>query len=349
MRFCTTIAGFIAGFMLLASSGVSSAAQEDGATQKLYLGFASPGTTREVFAPGIVSTGASESGLAISPDGREIVYSVTVSSVRAILHVTWDGRRWSTPQVVPFSGHYNDWEPVFSPDGVRLYFVSLRPTGRPAVMESDGNLWYVERSAAGWGQPIEVGPPVNTPRFYEGYGSVTNKGTLYFFRYSNDAENLSEIFRSERGHNGHAVPELLGPAINSPYHDWDPFIAPDESYLIFSSQDRPDSFGKADLYISFRTTDGAWSEAVNMGPGVNTSGWEICPFVSADGRYLFFEAVTLRETSTPRHTVERPPAGTAVTYDWLLEMVDLMGESSLESYWVDARIIDELRQVVLGS
>ncbi len=349
MRFCTTISGFIAGFMLLASPGVSSATQEDSETQEAYLGFASPGMTREVFAAGIVSTGASESGLTISPDGVEIVYSVSVSGIRVILHVTWDGHQWSTPRVAPFSGHYNDWEPVFSPDGDRLYFVSMRPTGRPAMRESDGNLWYVKRSAAGWSEPIEVGPPVNTPGLNEGYGSVTDDATLYFFRYSNDAENLTEIFRSEHGSDGQAEPELLDRAINSPFHDWDPFVAPDESYLIFSSPGRPDSFGNADLYISFRTSDGMWSEAVNMGPGVNDSGAEICPFVSADGRYLFFEAVTLRETSMPRPTVERPSAGTAITYGWLLEMVDLIGESSVQSYWVDARIIDELRQAVLGS
>lgn len=81
---------------------------------------------------------------------------------------------------------------------------------------------------------------------------------------------------------------LLGPGVNSELHDWDAFVAPDESYLIFSSQDRPDSVGAQDLYISFRNEDGSWTEARNMGPRVNSPSDEICPSVSIDGEILFF-------------------------------------------------------------
>ena len=83
-------------------------------------------------------------------------------------------------------------------------------------------------------------------------------------------------------------------AVNSDKNDWDAFIAPDESYIIFSSQNRPDTLGGQDLYISYRMNDGNWTAAKNMGNRVNSESGEICPSVSLDGEYFFF-------TSRRRH------------------------------------------------
>jgi hypothetical protein len=56
----------------------------------------------------------------------------------------------------------------------------------------------------------------------------------------------------------------LGPSVNSEYNEADPFVAPDESYLIFQSK-RPGGFGNNDLYISFRNKGGQWCrESVNL-------------------------------------------------------------------------------------
>ncbi len=59
-----------------------------------------------------------------------------------------------------------------------------------------------------------------------------------------------------------------------------PFIAPDGSYLLFSRA--------YDLWVSFREKDGSWSAPIKLGPEVNSPGFELCPVVSADGKYLFF-------------------------------------------------------------
>ena len=68
------------------------------------------------------------------------------------------------------------------------------------------------------------------------------------------------------------------------------FIAPDESYLIFTGMDRSDSLGGTDLYISFRTEDGGWTNPVDIGAPVNTPSNEMCPQVSRDGRFLFWNS-----------------------------------------------------------
>jgi Tol biopolymer transport system component len=80
----------------------------------------------------------------------------------------------------------------------------------------------------------------------------------------------------------------LGDAINSEKNDWDAYVAPDESYIIFSSQERADTIGGQDLYISYRKEDGTWTPAKNMGPRVNSESGEICPSMSLDGKTFFF-------------------------------------------------------------
>jgi len=59
-----------------------------------------------------------------------------------------------------------------------------------------------------------------------------------------------------------------------------PFIASDGSYLLFSRQ--------YDLWVSFRGEGNAWLEPVKFGPEVNSPSSELCPVVTADGKYLFF-------------------------------------------------------------
>ena len=79
----------------------------------------------------------------------------------------------------------------------------------------------------------------------------------------------------------------LGDAINTDAYEADVFVDPKEQYLIFCAQ-RNSGMGRGDLYISFKEADGSWSTSVNMGDKVNTEGHELCPFVTADGKYLFY-------------------------------------------------------------
>ena len=83
----------------------------------------------------------------------------------------------------------------------------------------------------------------------------------------------------------------MGDAVNTGEREFCPFIAPDESYLIFS-RTVPEEKGRSDLFISFRGGDGKWSEAVNMGDTVNSLHNETSPVVTPDGRYLFFSRVS---------------------------------------------------------
>jgi Tol biopolymer transport system component len=102
---------------------------------------------------------------------------------------------------------------------------------------------------------------------------------------------LNDIYRSVPRNGVYQEPENLGGAINSVHADFAPFISPDESFLIFTSVDRPGGFGGSDLYVSFRTEEGQWTEAINMGETVNSAGGELLTSLSPDGRFLFFSGL----------------------------------------------------------
>ena len=275
-----------------------------------YLGQKPPGMIPAVFAPGIVSTEKGELNIIISPDGNEIYFSRSrPSSPTAIMVMINKEGKWHAPRVASFSGQYSDMDPSMSKDGTKIFFGSTRPTGNVNAQGCD--IWLVERLKPGnWSDPRNIGEPVNTP-MNDNYPTLTKAGTIYYQSKGHGGKGGLDIFRSELINGTYTKPENLGEAINSKYNDFDAFIATDESYLIFSSSNRPEGFGSGDLYVSFRKKDESWTQAKNMGVTINTSSMEYCPKVSPNGKYLFF-------------TSSRSGNG--------------------DIYWVDARIIDQLKQ-----
>lgn len=301
-----------------------------------YLGQTPPGDAPELFAPGIVSTRHYENSITFSPDGNEIFYAIASpaagrGNLFVILYIKRENNRWTRSQVALFSGQYVDGFPCISPDGKRLYFASYRPLEENGEHKKDWNIWVVDRIEKGWSQPKSLGPTINTGD-RESSPSVTADGTLYFKR---SGGGTSDIFRSEFINGNYEEPEKLGDAINSDTSEDHPFIAPDESYLLFSSWRRPDGFGEADLYISFRRLDGSWTQAKNLGEMMNTSSHENCPIISPDGKYFFFNSYKKNQY---RPFWEKP-----LSYDEVLEKLNDINNGFPNIYWVDAKIIEEFK------
>ena len=78
------------------------------------------------------------------------------------------------------------------------------------------------------------------------------------------------------------------------------FVDPEDRYVVFGAV-RPGGAGGTDLYISWRSGSD-WTTPTNLGPSVNTAGTEFCPFVSRDGRWLYFTRVkTIAEGRVERN------------------------------------------------
>jgi len=247
-----------------------------------YLNQTPPGKTAQLFAPDIIKHLA-HSSLTFTPDGKEIYWS-TVSKqneTRKIYYIKYENDRWSKPNVAPFSGDYHDDHPFISNDGQKLYFASKRPKTLDEKEEND--IWILNKTEQGWGElaPIDKLIGYWTP-------SVTKNGTIYFLDIKIGYKGNCGIFRAESKNGEYSTPEFLPEQINQKdSQDWCPFIAPDESYLIFSS-DREGGYGSGDLYICFRDESGKWKKSINMGQSINSEKQERFPGVSPDGKYLFF-------------------------------------------------------------
>jgi len=250
-----------------------------------YLGQEPPGLEPKIFAPGIVSSEqrSEHASLTISSDSNEIYWG---STGKGILFSRLENGRWTPPRLAEFA-LANDSEPMFSRDGRRLFFLSSRPlAGDP---EGGENIWYVERDGGGWSKPVPLGPAVNGEHLHWQI-SIADDGTLYFALSRPGGLVRDDIYISRLVDGRYTKPENPGEAINSANHETCPFIAYDNSYLLFAALDRPDGYGLLDIYISFRSEDGSWSKAVNLGPPVNTGTNETAPFISPDGKYLFFHS-----------------------------------------------------------
>jgi hypothetical protein len=146
--------------------------------------------------------------------------------------------------------------------------------------------YFVEKQGNGWSEPKCVGLVARFPELRAvSQHSITRNGTLYFLGCSAGLKDDYGIYRAELINGEYAKPELLPRSINlPPFLNWTPFIAPDESYLLFSSG----RSGSLDIYISRRLADGTWTEPVGLGETINTKRQERFPTVSPDGKYLFF-------------------------------------------------------------
>jgi Tol biopolymer transport system component len=277
----------------------------------VYFGQEAPKGKAEIFMDRIISTfDEPEMCAAFLENGKEFYYNTLHNGNWTIFVTKIINGKWTIPEPINFTNGYTDRDFTFSPDGKKLFFGSNRPetSGKDKLTRLD---IYVSVKTKGgiWSEPLNIGNIINT-EYTENYPVVDSSGNLYFF--SNRAEGLGgcEIYTSQFINGKYQKPELLGKSINSIQNDWDAFIAPDGSYLIFSSQNRNDSIGMQDLYISYKDSDGNWADAINMGTRVNSSKDEICPSVSSDGKYLFF-------TSRRR--------------------------GNADIYWIDAHIIEEIR------
>ena len=119
--------------------------------------------------------------------------------------------------------------------------------------------------------------------------TVSQDGDWLFFAADIAGAGLGgfDIYKSIYTPAGWSEQENLGDSINTDFWESSPAISPDKRALYFSST-RPGGYGGADLYVSYLKPNGRWTEAVNMGPTINTAGDELAPFIHADNQTLYF-------------------------------------------------------------
>lgn len=269
---------------------MSGCVSNEDVRQDRYLTLTVPRSRPEIFLPGVVSTNAAELNSAISPSADRFLFSEWLEDGEFRLReVLFEGEAWSQPSTPAFASSENFVDPALSTDGTELFFLSnLLHPDTDSVGSWD--VWRVTWNGTSWEDPNPVGGQIKSEAD-EFFPSLDDERNLYFT--SNRAGGFGErdVYRSRYANGEYGPAEHLPRPVNSELDEGDAFIAPDGSYLLIKRSGAPESMGLGDLYVSFATLGGGWSEVISLGEPVNTPNHEHSPSVSPDGGILFFTRV----------------------------------------------------------
>lgn len=266
----------------------------------VYFGESIPDSVPQRFCPSFFSEELHSPPI-FSPDGREVYFKpMSTSGYSKIFEMRMEDNKWTKAFHASFNFNAINDAPFITPDGERLYFLSAK---NESVTDFKENIYFVSRSGNDWSGPTKISSNVNDHSLHWQF-SVSENYTLYF---QDAADN--DLYYSAYANGEYQEAVKLPEMINSPIlAEACPFIASDESYLIFNRREGVYS----NLYISFKDFAGEWQEALNI-TAVNTNANELYAYVTPDKKYLFFLRMT-NEGSFP--------------------------------YWVDTSVLDQLKPII---
>jgi hypothetical protein len=204
------------------------------------------------------------------------------------------------PLGAPVNSTGNELAPVLAPDGKTLYFSRTKFAGNTEGNTDSGDCWLSTSADEGqtWGSPVRL-DALNTMQNNAIVGVSGDKGQSLLVRgsYERDGsfrdEGLSRVARTA------VVPGAATRALHpealriANFYSATPgtgfFMSADEKVLI-QSLERGDSQGAKDLYVSRPDGSGGWTEPVSMGPVLNSPGWDFAPWLTPDGKTLYFSS-----------------------------------------------------------
>ena len=291
VRWCVLALSMVVATVMV--SGVRLAASDQRADDKpipafegRYFGQAPPGMVPQRFAPGFISTEGYDITPTFSPALDEVFFGrrpTEQGSDNKIYHSRMVNGRWQRPVLASFSSGGMEFEAQFSVDGNTLYF------------NRGSALLFSERTGTGWSEARTIESPADRGMCV----AAAANGTLYF-----TSARRPGIVRCRRMDGTYQAPEVV---VSPGAHPW---VAPDESYVVFDRYSLAGGTQTSKLFVSFRLKDGGWPEPIELGRDINATGTELIPKVSPVGKYLFFQRKV---------------------------------DGNTDVYWVDARVIEALR------
>jgi len=200
------------------------------------------------------------------------------------------------PVALPFpvNSPQGDYLPMLDPTGNKLYFTSKRLGGfskeDEGTTEGDEDLYFTIRTNGNWSTPQLLPEPLNSAG-NDGAASFSADGQLMIFGACGreDGVGSCDLYFSVLEGAQWSKPKNLGNVVNSEEWDAQSTLSADGSKILFSS-DRKGGYGGEDLYMVERNPFGEWGVPSNLGPTINTPFSELSPFLSQDGKTLYFSS-----------------------------------------------------------
>jgi len=252
------------------------------ALKERYLGQKPPGLTPKPFAPGIIATEKyKETVVTFLPDMTEFEFKRSGGKYKqsTLFVMQYKNNKWSRKSILPAdrSKYQERFHPAKSEMRSHEMFKDIPITGL----------------------------------------TVSPKGTYYFYFIDFQKGGTGHMSYSRLINGTYETPIKMNKSINKGTYIAHPFIAPDESYLMWDAE--KEGASTPDIFISFRKKDGSWGAAIDMGSQINTAAYEQRPRVTPDGKYLFFWRGDKKVRDDGSTYWEGNP------------------------YWMDAKIIENLR------
>jgi len=249
-----------------------------------YLGLDFPVTVPEVFAPDLISgKGRLHCFPSFSIDNKEIYWMSIPPKIMTIREI--DGK-WTYPELASFSTGRNNQAPFVTHDST-IYFSSTREGGQGRL-----DIWYTTKTDSNYTVPINIGNKINTDKS-ESNPTVSKNKTIFYTGSVQGKLYNRGIYYSIYENGEYKNPVLLPEPINimdSSILDYTPFIAQDESYLLFCSNRQNPEKELCHIYISFKNKSGEWSHPVDLSLKMNFTKSSKFPYISPDNKFLFFSS-----------------------------------------------------------
>ncbi len=228
----------------------------------------------------------------LSEDGTEAYFTAQSlnQELSQIMMAKNINGKWTEPVLLPFCDEYNYLEPFLNSDGTKLFFASNKPVDSSLKNKLNYDIWFVSRKTTkeAWGKPINLGSPVNTAND-EFYPTLSKNNNLYFTMDAKQGIGKDDIYFCKWDGKIYSKAELLDSNINSNGYEFNAFISPNETFLLYSKYNAKDGLGSGDLYIATKNaTTGQWQPAKNLGNIINTPFMEYCPYYHSKTNTLYF-------------------------------------------------------------
>lgn len=259
-----------------------------------------------IFSPGVGSGLAGGMDPVFDPDCGGFYFVRSNGSDAVILYSHRAAKTWKPPVLAPFSGVWRDIEPALAPDATHLIFASNRPAlpGQPAlngsykgaIPQGGGNLWKVSRARGGWSEPQRLPDVINSSDSVFS-PAIAGDGSLYFMK-PDEAGGVFHLYRSQWRDGDYQAPQRLSFSAGD-QGDFDPAVAADESYLVFSSMRPPAEPGKTALFLVSKTGSD-WGAPIPLADKLGADVYGIEPKLSPEGRSLYFSNNRVESVSYPK-------------------------------------------------